>query len=121
MVMFRLYTIGAGFLLILSISLYYWLDERAKNKADKKRSEALKKMAGTFPRSQRLRDGVSVPIPATCGQIRPGEWQCNCIDKPCIVLLQLKSQVEEAEDKLQMTDRRGAIAAQRARKKKNGN
>ena len=70
-----------------------------------------------------FKDAISIPIPATCGQVRPGEWQCNCIDqtKPCIVLLRLRSQVDEVEEKLQMTDRRGAIAAQKARKKKNGN
>lgn len=57
-------------------------------------------------------------IPGTCGQIRPGEWQCNCADQtaPCRVLLELKSQVDAAE-KLLITDRRGAIAAQKARKR----
>ena len=59
---------------------------------------------------------------AICGQVRPGEWKCNCSDqsKPCTVLVGLKSTLESAEASAQITDRRGLIAAQKARKR-NGN
>jgi hypothetical protein len=61
-------------------------------------------------------DEFAGAIPGTCGQIRPGEWQCNCIDKDagCRVLIRLKNADEPAEER---TDRRGAIAAQKARKR----
>jgi hypothetical protein len=62
-------------------------------------------------------DEFAGAIPGTCGQIRPGEWQCNCAEPQhgCTTLERLKSSAGEAEEK---TDRRGAIAAQKARKKK---
>ena len=54
-----------------------------------------------------------------CGQIRAGEWQCNCAEphKGCLVLIGLKSANGPAEE---MTNRRGAIAAQKARKRRSG-
>lgn len=53
---------------------------------------------------------------STCGQIRPGEWQCNCKEPEngCVVLRDLKANNKSAEE---VTNRRGAIAAQKARKR----
>ena len=54
-----------------------------------------------------------------CGQIRPREWQCNCEEPKngCLVLKALRSEGEPAEER---ADRRGAIAAQKARKRNGG-
>lgn len=59
--------------------------------------------------------GERVPV---CGHIRPGEWQCNCKTKPCSVLVRMRAKAVDANhDKLEITDRRGLIAAQKARKR----
>ena len=128
-----LYFIGAGCLALLSVFTYYWLRER---QLDRARKAASKTMPHDHPWQMRVggannggqwrnrtwkpnpgfNDEFAGVIPGTCGQIRPGEWQCNC-DEPkngCLVLKGLKSGDEPAEE---MTDRRGAIAAQKARKR----
>ena len=57
-----------------------------------------------------------VTVTATCGHIRPGEWQCNCEDQtaPCSVLVAMRAPKEPDPE---ITDRRGLIAAQKARKR----
>jgi hypothetical protein len=121
--MWRLYVIGAGCLLLLSIFVYYWWDERVKDKERKRLREHGSLVPNPTPNDEFAGTGVlsSVLPQGFCGVVRPGEWQCNCADQssPCATLLSLKSKLERAEDK-NMTDRRGAIAAQKARKA-NGN
>jgi len=62
--------------------------------------------------------GEVVPV---CGYIRPGEWQCNCKAKPCCsVLVRIRAKAKadaQQHDKPEITDRRGLIAAQKARKR----
>ncbi|GAG19985.1 unnamed protein product [marine sediment metagenome] len=114
--MWRLYLIAAGCLALLCVFVYYWFDEKVKDKDRKKRDHINK----TWTPKPGFNDEFAGRLPGTCGQVRAGEWQCNCADqtKPCSTLLLLKSQVEKDEEKANMTDRRGAIAAQK--RKKNG-
>lgn len=116
--MWRLYLIAAGCLALMCVWLYYWLDDRSKKKQAYRRRNLDKGTAVLNKIRAARNDEFAGVIPGTCGQVRPGEWQCNCADqsKPCKTLLLLKSQVEKAEDKANMTDRRGAIAAQKAKK-----
>lgn len=120
--------------ILLFVWSIYWVDEKAKRKRlDKIVDEHVhpwtdihKVLKGnnsggawrnrTWKPNPGFNDEFAGAIPGTCGQIRPGEWQCNCAEPQhgCTTLERLKSEGGLAEEK---TDRRGAIAAQKARKK----
>ena len=115
--------------ILLFIWAIYWIDDRRKKKYDVRDSATAayhRKHGGannggswrnrTWKPNPGFNDEFAGPIAGTCGQIRPGEWQCNCAEPQhgCTTLERLKSSNEPAEEK---TDKRGAIAAQKARKK----
>lgn len=110
--------IGASALTLAGIWLYYWLDDRSKKKRAHRRRNIDKGSALLNKLVAARNDEFAGVIPGTCGQIRPGEWQCNCADPDngCLVLKKLRSQAEPSEEK---TNRRAAIMAQKARKAKN--
>ncbi len=112
--MISVYTIGWCALALSLIYLWYC------NFGVNIRSMISKRFTKSVPlQFAEVRDwhGMIVPV---CGYIRPGEWQCNCTDqtKPCSVLIrQTKAEAEAQHDKPEITDRRGLIAAQKARKR----
>jgi hypothetical protein len=112
--MISVYTIGWCALALSLIYLYYC------NFGVNIRGMVSKRFTKSVPlqfAEVRNQHGMVIPV---CGHIRPGEWQCNCTDqtKPCIVLVRMRAKAEEAQhDKPEITDRRGLIAAQKARKR----
>lgn len=114
--MWRLYAIGAGLVLFGCIWLYYWLDDRSQKKKAHRRRNIDKGSAVLDKLVAARNDEFAGVIPGTCGQIRPGEWQCNCAEPEngCLTLKELKSKADPPEEK---TNRRAAIMAQRERNK----
>lgn len=96
---------------------YYWVKENVKLRWNRLETY-VDPEHHDHPWARKLRtatnDEFAGVIPGTCGQIRPGEWQCNCAEPKngCLVLKELRSEDEPAEE---ITNRRGAIAAQKAR------
>jgi hypothetical protein len=124
----NLYNLTLGLAAILFfVYAIYWVDDKWKRTARRRRAirngTFVERDGSWFNRTWKpnpgFNDEFAGVVPGTCGQIRPGEWQCNCTDqtKPCTVLVRMRSEVDAQKDKLEITDRRGAIAAQKARKK----
>lgn len=128
------YIVGGGALLLAAIWSWFYITQKSN---EKKHLDLIKEhthpwkdihavLKGnnsggtwrnrTWKPNPGFNDEFAGVVPGTCGQIRPGEWQCNCADPKngCLVLNKLRSEDQPSEER---TDRRGAIAAQKARNK----
>jgi hypothetical protein len=118
--MISVYTIGWCALALSLIYLYYC------NFGVNIRSMISKRFTKSVPLQFAVVYNEHGEVVQVCGYIRPGEWQCNCKDqttcsergtagKPHRGVLVRKG--AEAQPKPEITDRRGLIAAQKARKR----